>query len=220
MKPQVTPDHYTGLSYDSKERFISYWHQINEIILLKPVRVLEIGIGSGFVSRYLKEHKLNVTTLDISHDLYPNVAGSVLAIPFNDESFDVVSCCEVLEHLPYNKFSNALKEIRRVSQKYVVLSLPDVTTVYRVHIEPPRIKPIKILVNHPFHRPVDHVFDGEHYWEIGKKGYSRKQIELDITNSGFSIINAYRVYEFYYHRFFILEKSEPCVCTDRNHLKH
>lgn len=207
MKSQVTPDHYTGSSYDSKERFISYWHQINEIILLKPRRVLEIGIGNGFVSRYLREHKLNVTTLDIAHDLCPDVAGSVLAIPFNDESFEVVSCCEVLEHLPYSEFPKTLKEIRRVSQKYVVLSLPDVTTVYRVNMELPRIKSIKRLVNHPFNRPVDHVFDGEHYWEIGKKGYSLKQIEFDITHSELNIINTYRIYEFYYHRFFILEKK-------------
>jgi ubiquinone/menaquinone biosynthesis C-methylase UbiE len=141
------------------------------------------------------------------HDLCPDLAGSVLAIPFNNESFDVVSCCEVLEHLPYSEFPKALKEIRRVSQKHVVLSLPDVTTAYRVNMELPRIKPIKRLVNHPFHRPVDHVFDGEHYWEIGKKGYSLKQIEFDITHSGLIIVNTYRVYEFYYHRFFILEKK-------------
>ena len=207
MKPQVTTDHYTGSSYDSKERFISYWHQINEIILLKPMRVLEIGIGNGFVSRYLREHKLNVATLDISHDLCPDVAGSVLSIPFNDESFDVVSCCEVLEHLPYIEFSKALKEMHRVSREYVVLSLPDVTTAYHVNIELPRVKTIKRLVNHPLHRPVDHVFDGEHYWETGKKGYSLKQIEFDITHSGLNIVNTYRVYEFCYHRFFILEKK-------------
>lgn len=206
MKPQVTPGHYTESSYDSKERFISYWHQINEIILLKPKRVLEIGIGNGFVSRYLREHNLNVTTLDISHDLYPDVAGSVLAIPFKDESFDVVSCCEVLEHLPYSEFSKALKEIRRVSQKYAVLSLPDVTTVYRINIELPRINPIKRLVDHPFPRPVSHVFDGQHYWEIGKTSHSCKKIEVDIKQAGLSIINTYRVFEFTYHRFFLLKK--------------
>jgi len=206
MKPQVTPDHYTGSSYDSKERFISYWHQINEIILLKPRRVLEIGIGNGFVSRYLREHKLNVTTLDINHDLFPDVAGSVLAIPFNDESFDVVSCCEVLEHLPYGEFTKALKEIHRISRKYVVLSLPDVTTIYRINLELPRIRPIKRLIIHPFHKPEDHVFDGEHYWEIGKTSYPHEKIEVDIKQSGLNIIKTYRVFEFTYHRFFLLKK--------------
>lgn len=53
---QVEPDHYYD-NYDWKGRFCSYWHQINEIIELGPNRVLEIGIGNGFVSKYLKDRK-------------------------------------------------------------------------------------------------------------------------------------------------------------------
>jgi ubiquinone/menaquinone biosynthesis C-methylase UbiE len=134
------------------------------------------------------------------------VVGSVLKLPFTSESFDVIACYEVLEHLPYSEFPKALKEIHRVSQKHVVLSLPDVTTVYRINLDLPRIRPIKRLVNHPLHRPVQHTFDGEHYWEIGKTGYPLKRIELDIRNAGLKIIKTYRVFEFYYHRFFALEK--------------
>jgi hypothetical protein len=32
MKLQVEPKHYFNESYDAKKRFISYWHQINEIM--------------------------------------------------------------------------------------------------------------------------------------------------------------------------------------------
>ncbi len=182
MKPQVSPDHYIDQLYDSKERFISYWHQINEVISLNPKEVLEIGIGNGFVRNHLKEKGIKIKTLDIDKRLNPDVAGSVLKLPFVSESFDVIACYEVLEHLPYSKFPKALKEIHRVSQKHVVLSLPDVTTVYRINIELPRIRPIKRLINHPFHRPAQHVFDGEHYWEIGKTS-PLKRIELDIRHS-------------------------------------
>jgi len=206
MKPQVTPEHYTNPSYDSKERFISYWHQINEIIALNPKEVLEIGIGNGFVYNYLKEKGIKIKTLDIDKNLNPDAAGSVLGIPFEDGSFEVVACCEVLEHLPYSNFRESLKEIHRVSRKHVVLSLPDVTTVYRINVELPRIKPIKKLVPHPFHRSPQHTFDGEHYWEIGKTDYPLKKIESDIEKSKFKILRTYRVFEFYYHRFFVLEK--------------
>ena len=133
-------------------------------------------------------------------------SGSVLAIPFKNGSFDVVVCCEVLEHLPYSELSKALKEIHRVSLKYVVLSLPDVTTVYRINIELPKIRPIKRLINHPFHRPAQHAFDGEHYWEIGKTSYPLKRVEFDIKQAGLKIIKTFRVFEFYYHRFFLLKK--------------
>ena len=206
MKLQVTPDHYIDPSYDSKERFISYWHQINEVIALKPKKVLEIGIGNGFVYNYLKEKGIKIKTLDIDKNLNPDAAGSVLGIPFTDESFEVVVCCEVLEHLPYSEFSKALEEIHRVSRKHVVLSLPDVTTVYRINVELPRIRPIKRLIPHPFHRSPQHNFDGEHYWEIGKTDYLLKKIESDIEKSKFKILRTYRVFEFYYHRFFVLEK--------------
>ena len=206
MKSHQKLDPYFDINYDSKERFCNYWHQVNEIISLKPKKALEIGIGNGFVTRYLRDKELNVTTSDIAHELRPDVAGAVLAIPFKNGSFDVVVCCEVLEHLPYSEFSKALKEIYRVSREHVVLSLPDVTTVYRANIELPRIRPIKKLIPHPFHRPTQHAFDGEHYWEIGKIGYPLKKIEFDIRQAGLNIIKTYRVFEFYYHRFFALEK--------------
>lgn len=206
MKPQVPPDHYAEPSYDSKGRFISYWHQINEIISFNPGRVLEIGIGNGFVSKYLRERGINIKSLDINRKLRPDVAGSVLEIPFIDESFEVVACYEVLEHLPYNEFSNALKEMHRISRKHVILSLPDVTTVYRINIELPRIKPIKRLVKHPFHRSTHHALDGEHCWEIGKTGYLLKRIITDIEDAGFRILKTYRVFENYYHRSFLLNK--------------
>lgn len=206
MKPQVTPELYVNPSYDSKERFISYWHQISEIMSLVPKEVLEIGIGNGFVNKYLREKGLEVRTLDIDNKLNPDVAGSVLDIPFIDGSFEFVACYEVLEHLPYSEFTEALKEIRRVSREHIVLSLPDVTTVYRFNIELPKIKAIKKLIPHPFHRPTQHTFDGEHYWEIGKTGYPLERIELDIRKSALNIVKTYRIFEFYYHRVFLLRK--------------
>lgn len=206
MKLQVAPDHYIDPSYDSKERFISYWHQINEVISLNPKEVLEIGIGNGFVHNYLKEKGIKIKTLDIDKRLNPDIVGSVLGIPFFDETYDVVACYQLLEHLPYSDFCKSLEEIHRVSRKHVVLSLLDVTTVYRVNVEFPRIKPIKRLVPHPFPRPTCHVFDGEHYWEIGKADYPLKKIKFDIEQTRFKIGRTYRIFEFYSHRFFILEK--------------
>jgi len=198
---------YTNTAYDSKERFCSYWHQIDEVMALRPDRVLEIGVGNGFVNNYLRTKGINICTLDIFEALKPDIAGSLLNIPFKHESFDVVLCCQVLEHLPYKDFSSAFSEIFRVSKKHVIISLPDVTTVYRINLEIPRLNvPIKKLVPHPFPRFAQHEFDGEHFWEIGKRGYPLKKICNDMLINRFKIIKTYRVYEYYYHRFFILRK--------------
>ena len=73
---QVETCHYFNIDYDIKERFITYWHQINQIILVNPREILEIGIGNGFVSKYLKERNFNIVTLDIDYRLFPAVVGN------------------------------------------------------------------------------------------------------------------------------------------------
>ena len=78
--------------------------------------------------------------------------------------------------------------------------------VYRMNIELPRIKPIKMLIPHPFPRPKRHEFDGFHHWMIGRTGFPLKKIKSDIISNGFRIAATYRIFEFYGHRFFVLEK--------------
>ena len=208
MKPQVKPNHYFVNSYDSKGRFISYWYQINEIIKLNPKKVLEIGIGNGFVSKYLKERRVNVLTLDVDKKLNPDIVGSVLDITFPDESFDVIACYEVLEHIEYKNFNKALSEIFRVSKSYSILSLPDASRVYRLYIQIPKLGIFRRLISLPrFKKPINN-FNGEHYWEIGKDAYPLNRIIKDIESVGFNIKKTYRIFENPYHRFFVLKKEK------------
>lgn len=205
MSLRVEPDHYCK-NYDTKERFCSYWHQIQEILSLNPKSTLEIGIGNGFVSNYLKQRGLNVITLDIDKRLNPDVAGSVLNIPFSDESFEVVACYELLEHLSYENFEKAMFEIFRVSGSHALLSLPDVNRIYRLYVQIPKIGEFQKLIPFPRLRKPIHHFDGQHFWELGKAGYSLKKIINDINKAGFNVERTYRVFEIPYHRFFILKK--------------
>lgn len=206
-KPQVDPSHY-GIKYDSKERLISYWHQIHEVISLGKHNILEIGIGNGFVSDYLDKMGLKVTTVDIDERLTPDITASVYSLPFADESFELVACYEVLEHLPYESFSLSLQEMYRVSKFYVIISLPDRNRYLSLDIFIPRIGKIKKFYSVPRFRKVKHIFDGEHYWEIGKYNYSLSKVIADINKSGFNIYNSYRIHEFPLHRLFILEKTK------------
>lgn len=130
MNIQLNPDHYLKHSYDFRERFISYWYQINKIFKLNPVSILEIGIGNGFVSNYLKARSYKVTTLDINPNFKTDVVSSVLSIPFPKQSIDLTACYEVLEHLPYKNFLITLSEIYRVCRNNAIISLPDSGRVY------------------------------------------------------------------------------------------
>ena len=213
MKPQVDAKHYFNKSYDSKDRFCSYWTQIKEIASFSPKKILDIGIGNGFVSQYLKTRNYNVVTLDIDKNLNPDKTGSVLNIPFRNNCFDVVVCCETLEHLPYKKFRKALSEMRRVSKSYVILSLPDVKKVCKIHIKIPGLKAIKKLIPFPAFKKIHHKFDGQHYWEIGKSEYPLNRIINDINKERFKIQRTYRMFEEPYFRFFILKKYNSIISS-------
>ena len=200
FKAQVTKKHYVGTVYDSKARFCSYWHQIDETLRMKPVNVLEVGMGSGLVHERLKYYGLDARTLDIAADLKPDIQGSVTDIPVEGGSFDVIICCQVLEHLPYSQFPIALKELRRVAKKGCILSLPDVTAVNRYECPVFGGKRGFVSVNA---QPKPHVFNGEHYWEIGKSETLIQQVTIDIETA-WEINREYRVFENPYHHFFIL----------------
>jgi len=206
MEVQKGKEHYYNNDYDNKGRFISYWHQKDEILRKNPKTVLEIGIGNNFLSDYLRKRKIEVTTLDICDELGPDIKASITSIPVEDNKYELVSCFEVLEHLPYKDFPGALKEIYRVCSRYSIISLPDSNTAISIFLLLPKIKDIRILFSLRRIRPKIHQFDGQHYWEIGKRGYDLKVIISKIKETGFRIVRTYRMHEVPYYRFFILEK--------------
>ncbi|KKQ18184.1 MAG: Methyltransferase type 11 [Berkelbacteria bacterium GW2011_GWA1_36_9] len=205
-KIQVSQDHYYNLKYDTKERWMSYWYQVKEVLSFEPQTVLEIGVGNMTVSDYLKKLGIKITTCDFDKNLKPDVVASVLSLPFKKNSFDVVLCAEVLEHLPFDCFNKALLEIRRVCKKSTILTLPhfSITHLYLGIKAVPFIPKKEFMLKVDF--PIKHKFLGEHYWEIGKSGYSLRKIENKIKKSGFKIKKSYYPKENPFHHFFILIK--------------
>lgn len=200
--------YYSRTAYDSKGRFASYWHQITEIADLAPSSILEIGIGNGLTASCLRRRGFSLVALDVDEHLSPEVVGCVVALPFPDESFEMVACFEVLEHLPYEGFSRALGEIHRVSMRNALLSLPDSTRACRFDVQIPKLGELKRLILLPQLRAPAHQFDGEHYWEIGKASYALRRVMHDIGEAEFHIVKTYRVFEMPYHRFFVLAKGK------------
>ena len=50
--------------------------------------------------------------------------GNIANLQFEDDSFDVVTCMEVLEHIPPEVFVAGLAELRRVCRGQLIMSVP------------------------------------------------------------------------------------------------
>jgi len=91
--------------------------------------VLDVGERDGYLLRLLTEHFASVTALDlekpsIAHDRITCVKGNVTRLEFASDSFDVVLCAEVLEHIPGKGLEEACRELSRVAKSYFVIGAP------------------------------------------------------------------------------------------------
>ncbi len=144
---------------------------------IKPSRILDVGCGEGFTLIMLGRNKIgkvyegvdnSAEALKIGRKMYPNLGikhGDIYKLPYKDDSFDLVICSEVLEHL--ENPAQALKELRRVSSKYVVLSVPNEPFFIMANFL--RGKYIKSLGNHPEH--INHWTNGGFKKFLRKNGF-------------------------------------------------
>ncbi|HYE17300.1 MAG TPA: class I SAM-dependent methyltransferase, partial [Tepidisphaeraceae bacterium] len=143
--------------------------------------------------------------------LRPGVIGSIFALPLADRSVDVSACFQMLEHLPFDCFTPALAELRRVTAGAAVVSLPDCSLALTLRIG--RLNPRRdgIVVCRTL-QPAGWALRrfktvpnaAGHYWEIGRKGTPLTVVRRAITAAGWRIESETRPAENAYHRFFVL----------------
>ncbi len=203
MEKQVDKSHYSFEHYCYPERWASYYHQLKEIMRCSPASVLEIGGGDKVLESYLKNAGVSYTSVDIAEDLKPDVVAPIDALPFQDGSFDVVCAFEVLEHIPFERFDRAVAELLRVSKKHVLISVPHFGPPVAFSLKLPFLPEIRFLFKIPF--PKKHVFNGQHHWELGKKGYFPRMLRTKISRQA-RIIKEFVPFDSRYHHFYVLEK--------------
>jgi hypothetical protein len=203
---QVPLEHYESSSYDSLARFVSYWIQKDLILTAcqeyRAPRVLEIGTGTGFLTSYLKTHGVNVETFDFDERLHPDITGDIREIDaIIDEPYDVVSCFEVLEHIPYDHVADVVRRLRGITRGICVVSVPQLRFYLSVWLKLPRIKPVQFYHGLPFSKR--HTFDGQHYWELGYRGYSPRKFR-SLLSKHFDVDREFTNPLMPHHRFFVL----------------
>ena len=204
-RPQVSVLHYEKEGF-SPLRIESITQQVREICYTGCTKILEIGVGKGVLKHFLHPFpNVSHTSIDIDMNLHPDYVASVTEMPFQNKQFELTVCGQVLEHLPFDQFLPTLREIRRVTEQKVILSLPDIRKHMGIALRIPGIKDwIKWEFN--LDRPnIGHKsFDGQHYWEIGYKDTRGRKIVRKIRQAGFEIERQYRLDKHRWHCFFIL----------------
>ena len=181
FEPQVQVKAESYLSRLGLTNFINAYYQIRDCMRFSPERVLIIGGGAGLEASIFRSWGINVTVMDIDPDLKPDIIGSVDDLSaFATHQFDVVIASHVLEHLPFHFFGQCITELSRVA-RHALIYLPFACIVpeLKIAVEP--------LFRHTirFRIPLfwkNYQFNGEHYWEIGVRGYSLSRIRSAISS--------------------------------------
>lgn len=142
MKKEVKLDYLTNLEKHTTKNPISRMFLDNflktVVDTIKPLSVksvLDVGCGEGFTLATLKKEKFLQKlegvdsvkeSISMGKKLHPDIMmklGDIYDLEYKDNSFDILLCTEVLEHLQ-NPHA-ALKELLRVSKRYVLVTVPN-----------------------------------------------------------------------------------------------
>ena len=103
----------------------------------RPGSCLEVGCAKGELVAELRRRGVACIGTDLSQYSVaagaPEVAGralaaaSIAALPFPDDTFDLVVAIEVLEHIPLELVEPALRELWRVSRHHVFVTVQNTT---------------------------------------------------------------------------------------------
>ena len=116
-------------SLADKERYATIADKLPENIQ----SLLDVGCGNGLFLKYLTHNKkkrydrlcgTDRSTIALACVEAEKIQASIDSLPFIGDEFDMVSCMEVLEHLPQEIFISAINELSRVSRRYILICVP------------------------------------------------------------------------------------------------
>jgi hypothetical protein len=211
--------YYNFLRYVSKQRMVTFWYQLAEIMQLDVKSILEVGIGPRIVPPVLRELGKEVKTADVNPALEPDYLVPVqrLSSVVPAESVDLILCARVLHYVPPDELDQTFAELHRVTRRYVIITLP---------VDELRLSFGSYITSRPWHwasirfplalkrallrllpRRPDPTF-GETWKLEGRAGLSCADFEAR-TSKLFTIEKSYAIPEVTTHHLYLLSKRAP-----------
>lgn len=212
----LTKNDYFSEGYFATEQLLTYVEQVQNIQKClesikhdkSNIKILEIGKGNGFISSFFKNMGYNITTFDINESLNPDVVGDILELTkyFKLNSFDLVICCEVLEHLPFEYFEKSLNEIDKINKNMLFLTIPEFKSFSGFNLFIKYFNKNKFLSFH-IGTKAKHKLTEQHFWELDSSDLSSKINIVNILDKKYILEEFGRFKLNPYHNFFVLLKN-------------
>lgn len=132
-------EYYENKEAWAQERFFENQQEIDRlqsIIKMIPEGIqslCDIGAGNGAFLSVLEKRREEIATRGVERSraaicsklcTSQIVEADIKNIPFDDQKFDLVTCMEVIEHLPIDTYEKGLRELERIAKQYILLSVP------------------------------------------------------------------------------------------------
>lgn len=210
----LSRDEYFSDHYFSMLQLCTQSHQIHDIHKLRPTDIIEVGIGNGFTSSFLRAAGYDVTTADINADLRPDISAPLSELPsrVRGRKFDLAVCCEVLEHMPFEIFEESVETLRQLSPN-LYLTIPNYSKFFGFsgYFDVPRLRQ---LINLGVWLPIPRKITPEHFWEINsRRGTSRLAIRSILERHFARVVDYSYKLNRYHHVFVCTEKGKSSVLS-------
>ena len=111
---------------ESKKHWLLYWKQqwMLDKYLKREDIILEIGLGSDFTAKYLRNKNYTVTTLDIDNEKKPDIVANIVDYDLKS-NYDIILAYEVFEHFHFNYLNTVLQMLHSHCNRYLLISIPE-----------------------------------------------------------------------------------------------
>ncbi|KPA16297.1 Methyltransferase type 11 domain protein [Candidatus Magnetomorum sp. HK-1] len=164
---------------------------------LNNIKILDVGVGSGLSSLIYAQTKALVTAIDFNKELKQNsylVNNNIPfhicniekeALPFEDNSFDIILFNEVLEHLS-ESVDYPLAEMKRVLKEkgFLILSVPSVHDIQCL---------LRLILRENIYPPVNEFYkplfenNGNKVFDRHMRLYAKKEVYDLLTRIGYKV---------------------------------
>lgn len=124
---------WTSQNYLKSESEYKRFQTVLSLIPSSICSLLDVGAGNGAFIHLMEGTRYDLilqglepsrVAIENSICTTPITCASADCIPFAEHSFDMTTCLEVIEHLPYGIYEESLDEIARVTKYYICVSVP------------------------------------------------------------------------------------------------